>query len=62
MAARYYISVGTTCLTIMDVIHAKSRKKRPVHRLYRAWSVYRRLSNEKYKNYVTSDEAWFYLD
>ena len=24
--------------------------------------MYRRLSNDKYKNYLTSDEAWFYLD
>ena len=71
MAARCHISVGTTFRTIRDVIHAKCRKKRPVHRLYpaviekrrsRAWGMYRRLCNEKYKNYVTTDEAWFYLD
>jgi hypothetical protein len=24
--------------------------------------MYRRLCNERYKNYVTTDEAWFYLD
>ncbi|CAM4948539.1 unnamed protein product [Rotaria socialis] len=54
-----------------NIIHARCREKRPVHRLYpaiiekrrsRAWRMYRRLSNEKYKNYLTTDEAWFYLD
>ena len=71
MAARCHISVGTTVRIIRDIIHARCRKKRPVHRLYpaiiekrrsRAWRMYRRLSNDKYKNYLTSDEAWFYLD
>ncbi|CAF3321268.1 unnamed protein product [Rotaria sp. Silwood2] len=71
MAARCNISVGTAVSIIRDIIHAKCRKKRPVHRLYpaviekrrsRAWRMYRRLCNEKYKNYVTTDEAWFYLD
>ena len=71
MAARCHISVGTTFRTIRDIIHARCRKKRSVHRLYpaiiekrrsRAWRMYRRLSNDKYKNYPTSDEAWFYLD
>ena len=71
MAARCHISVGTTVSIIRDIIHVRCRKKRPVHRLYpaiiekrrsRAWRMYRRLSNDKYKNYLTSDEAWFYLD
>ncbi|CAM2722326.1 unnamed protein product [Rotaria socialis] len=44
---------------------------RPVHRLYpaiiekrrsRAWRMYRILSNVKYKNYLTTDESWLYLD
>ncbi|CAF4096697.1 unnamed protein product [Rotaria sp. Silwood2] len=56
--ASYHISVCTTFRTIRDVIHAKCRKKRPVHRLYqaviekrrsRAWGMYRRLSNENIK-------------
>ncbi|CAF4166284.1 unnamed protein product [Rotaria sordida] len=71
MAARCHIGVGTTFRIIRDVIHAKCRKKRPVHRLYlaviekrrsRAWRMYRRLCYGRYKNYVTTDEAWFYLD
>ncbi|CAF3817942.1 unnamed protein product [Rotaria sp. Silwood1] len=71
MAVRYNISVGTAVSIIHDIIHAKCRKKRPVHRLCPdviekrrsgAWRMYRRLFNEKYKNYVTTDEAWFYLD
>ena len=71
MAARCHISVGPTFRIIGDIIHARCRKKRPVHRLYpaiiekrrsRVWRMYRRLSNDKYKNYLTSDEACFYLD
>ena len=71
MAAKCDVSVGAVFKIIRDVIHAKCRKKKPVHRLYpaviekrrtRAWRMYRRLCNERYKNYVTTDEAWFYLD
>ena len=71
MAARCHISIGTTFHIIRDIIRAGCRKKRPVRRLYsaiiekrrsRAWRMYRELSNEKYKNYLSSDEAWFYLD
>ena len=71
MPARCHISVGTKFRIIRDIIHARCRKKRPVHRLYtaiiekrrcRAWRMYRLLSNDKYKSYFTSDEAWFYLD
>lgn len=71
MAARCNISTGTVVNVIRDVIHAKCLKKRTVHQLNsaviekrrcRAWRMYLRLNNEKYKNYVTTDEAWFYLD
>ena len=71
MGARCHISVGTTLRIIRDIIHARCGKKRPSHRHYlsiiekrqsRAWLMYRRLSNDKYKNYLTNDEAWFYLD
>jgi hypothetical protein len=71
MASRCAISVGTTVRIIREIIHAKCRKKRPVHRLYpgaiekrrsRSWRMYRRLCNERWRNYVTTDEAWFYLD
>ena len=66
MTTKYHISVGTTFRIIRDIIHARCRKKRPIHRLYpaiteksrsRAWCMYRRLSNDKYKNYLTDDEA-----
>lgn len=30
-------------------------------RFKRSWPMYIRLNNDKWKNYVTSDEAWFYL-
>ena len=71
MAAKCHISVGTTVRIIRDIIHARCCKKRAVHRLYpaiiekrrsRAWPMYRRLLNDNYKNYLTSDEACFYLD
>ncbi|CAF2530867.1 unnamed protein product [Rotaria sp. Silwood2] len=71
MAARCSISVGTAVSIIRDIIHATHGKKRPVHRLYpaviekrrsRVWRMYRRLCNEKYRSYVTTDEAWFYLN
>ncbi|CAF4792820.1 unnamed protein product, partial [Rotaria sp. Silwood2] len=71
IAARCNISVGTAVSIFRDIIHAKYGKKRPVHRLYpaviekrrsRLWHMYRRLCNEKYKSYVTTDEAWFYFD
>jgi len=71
MAARCNISYGTVINVIRDVIRAKCLKKKPVHQLNpaviekrrsRAWRMYLRLCNDKYKNYVTTDEAWFYLD
>ena len=34
MAARCHISVGTRFRIIRDIIHARCRKNRPVHRLY----------------------------
>ena len=46
-------------------------QRRLVHRLFsviiekrrsRAWRMYRRLSSDKYKNYLISNEALFYLD
>ncbi|CAF3866485.1 unnamed protein product [Rotaria sordida] len=71
IAARCNISVGTVINVIHNIIHAKCLKKRSVHQLNptaidkrrsRAWRMYLRLFNEKYKNYITTDEAWFYLD
>jgi hypothetical protein len=71
MAAACHISVGTTVRIIREIIGAKCRKKRPVHCLHssviekrrsRSWQMYRRLCNGRYENYVTTDEAWFYLD
>lgn len=47
------------------------RKKRKVHKLtsstvekrhQRAFRLYRRLVNQRYRNFVTTDESWFYLD
>ena len=47
------------------------RKKRKVHKLTlstaekrgkRALRLYRQLANYRYKNFVTTDDSWFYLD
>ena len=47
------------------------RKKRKVQKLtaanvekrrQRAGPLYRRLANHRYKNFITTDESWFYLD
>ena len=47
------------------------RKKRKVQKLIpanvanrrkRARGLYRRLDNHRYKNFITTDESWFYLD
>ena len=47
------------------------RKKRKIHKLTlstaekrhkRALRLYRQLANYRYRNFVTSDESWFYLD
>ncbi|CAF4549011.1 unnamed protein product [Rotaria sp. Silwood2] len=54
IAARCNISVGTAVSIIRHIIHAKYGS--------RLWHMYRRLCNEKYKSYLTTDEAWFYFD
>jgi arginine repressor len=47
------------------------RKKQKVHKLTssnaekrrrRAYRLYRQLANSRYKNFITTDESWFYLD
>ncbi|KAF2888120.1 hypothetical protein ILUMI_18053 [Ignelater luminosus] len=47
------------------------RKKLQVHRLTkvkiekrkkRSWGLYRALNNGKWKKYITTDEAWFYIN
>jgi [histone H3]-lysine36 N-dimethyltransferase SETMAR len=48
----------------------KTAKKTKVHKLSpdnvdkrrsRSWALYRQLNGEKWKNIITTDEAWFYL-
>lgn len=66
MVARCNTSFGTVISVIRDVIRAKCLKKKPVHQLNpgviekrrsRAWRMYLRLCNDKYKIDVTTDEA-----
>ena len=64
------MSLGTVNRIINCLLKAKLRKKGPVHKLSdaqnkkrrsRAWRLYLRLNNNKWKNFVTTDEAMFYM-
>ena len=70
MASKLGISQATVQRTIAKIIRQKLRKKCGVHKLNnkqiekrraRAWRLYLRLNNGKWKNYVTTDEAMFYM-
>ena len=70
MANSCGVSLGTVNRIINCLLKAKLRKKRPVHKLSdaqikkrsaRAWRLYLRLNNNKWKNFVTTDEAMFYM-
>ena len=70
MANSCGVSLGTVNRIIDCLLKAKLRKKRPVHKLSdaqikkrraRAWCLYLRLNNNKWKNFVATDEAMFYM-
>ena len=70
MANSCGVSLGTVNRIINCLLKAKLRKKRPVHKLSDAqikkrrapaWRLYLRLNNNKWKNFVTTDEAMFYM-
>lgn len=70
MALKLKVSVGTVNRVIKQVICAKLRKKCKVHQLnatqilkrrQRSWRLYQKLCAGKWKHFVTSDEAMFYL-
>ena len=70
MATKLGVSVGTVNRIIRNTLQAKLRKKCGVHQLntrqiqnrrQRSWRLYMKLRNDNWKNYVTSDEAMFYL-
>ena len=70
IAIKCDVSIGTVNRIIKRILNARLRKKRPVHKLNdaqikkrraRAWRLYLRLNNGKWKNYVTTDEAMFYM-
>ena len=70
MANSCGVSLGTVNRIIYCLLKTKLRKKRPVHKLSdahikkrraRAWRLYLRLNNNKWKNFVTTDEAMFYM-
>ena len=70
MANSCGVSLGTVNRIINCLLKAKLRKKRPVHKLSdaqikkrraRAWRLYLCLNNNKWKNFVTTDEAMFYM-
>jgi hemolysin-activating ACP:hemolysin acyltransferase len=69
--AKSYNVSQSTISRIMKMANFTLRKKLKVHKLtpskvekrrQRAFRLYRQLANGRYKNFVTTDEAWFYLD
>ena len=70
MASSCGVSLGTVNRIINCLLKAKLRKKRSVHKLSDAqikkrraqtWRLYLRLNNNKWKNFVTTDKAMFYM-
>ena len=70
MAQRLGVSQATINRIIKRVLQSKLRKKCKVHKLnpnqiekrrQRSWRLYLRLNNNQWKNFVTTDEAMFYL-
>ena len=69
--AKSYNVSQSTISRIMKMANFTLRKKIKVHKLTpskvekrrrRAFRLYRQLANDRYKNFITTDEAWFYLD
>lgn len=69
-AKSYHISQSTVS-KIIKLAHFTLRRKIKVHKLtpsnaekrhQRARRLYRQLANSRYKNFITTDESWFYLD
>ncbi|CAF5170664.1 unnamed protein product, partial [Rotaria magnacalcarata] len=61
----------STISRIIKQVNFTLRKKQKVHKLTssnvekrrrRAIRLYRQLANNRYKNFITTDESWFYLD
>lgn len=70
MASHCGVSLGTVNRIIKKILNAKLRKKHKVHKLNdsqiqkrreRSMLLYRKLRNQKWKNFVTTDEAMFYM-
>jgi predicted XRE-type DNA-binding protein len=67
-------SVGISQSSVSNIVKKSGftlRKKRKVHKLEssnvvkrrkRSHRLYRQLANQRYKNFITTDESWFYLD
>jgi hypothetical protein len=69
--AKYYHASQSTISRIIKRNNFVLRKKQKVHKLTssnaekrrrRAYGLYRQLANLLYKNFITTDESWFYLD
>ena len=70
MATKLGVTPSTIRYHIKHSLGKKLKKKPRVHSIWRtallrrrtrAWKLYRRLSGGRYKSYITTDEAWFYL-
>ena len=71
MAKRLKVSQSSVCKHIHKTLQMKTRKKAKVHALTekqqqqrhrRSLPLYRLLNNGKWRKYVTTDEAWFYVN
>ena len=71
MAKKLKISQTTVCRHIHTTLSRKTRKKPKVHaltarqvamRCHKSRHLYRLLSKGQWRKYVTTDEAWFYVD
>lgn len=70
MAGRLNVSTSTIRYHIKNSLKKNLKKKKLVHTIYktalekrrkRSWKLYRSLANGRYKDVITTDEAWFYL-
>lgn len=70
MSTHFNVSVGVIRYAIKNILGLKPLKKPKHHylteatvekRYRRSWGLYKLLKCDKWKNYISVDEAWFYL-
>ena len=70
MVSKLGVSRGTVQHIIKHILEARLKKRYKVHQLNfkqiqkrrtRSWNLYRKFCGNKWKNFVTTDEAMFYM-